>query len=142
MWKSTMNVIELWKVKGRLAEGRPWNAMDDIYKGALDIIWAGSFGAEIGSAKAQIELLQRIERLDLPEQVDTAVHFPTADDPQEFQSILTLSHSLDIPITSMFPRLAHSFALTFYPSLRRARKTKDRKNNPARVRFVSLRSVC
>ncbi|KAF2207181.1 hypothetical protein CERZMDRAFT_102676 [Cercospora zeae-maydis SCOH1-5] len=127
MWDSAMRLIELWKVKAQLAEGRSWVASTDVYKGALDIVWAATFGEEMGSARAQIEHLAQYERLDGVEgsAPDAAVTFPTAKDPEEFSCILELGEGLVYPINSMWPKTAHWLAMNFLPSLRKARTVKD-----------------
>ncbi|KAI1044208.1 hypothetical protein LB505_008614 [Fusarium chuoi] len=48
MWKSTMKLIDLWRVKERLAKGRPFSVSTDIRKAAFEIIWAATFGFDSG----------------------------------------------------------------------------------------------
>ena len=125
MWKSTQSVMELWKMKAKLAEGRPWKASEDIFKGALDIIWAGTFGIEMGSAKAQIEHLSKYEKIALPEHMDAAIKFPEAKDPDAFTSILEMGESVEYAVNSLWPKMSHWLALTFVPKLRRAMSQKN-----------------
>ncbi|KAM3418109.1 hypothetical protein BST61_g6314 [Cercospora zeina] len=134
MWDSAMRLIELWKIKAKLAEGRSWSAGADVYKGALDIVWAATFGEEMGSARAQIEHLGKYEKLDgvdgsssaaAAAAAAAAVTFPTAKDPEEFTCILDLGEGLEIAVNSMWPKTAHWLAMKFSPSLRKARTLKD-----------------
>ncbi|KXS94425.1 hypothetical protein AC578_9357 [Pseudocercospora eumusae] len=124
MWESTQNIITLWRRKAELAQGRPFDASKDVVKGALDIVVAATFGEECGSARAQIAALKDA-KIDLPSNKDTEILFPKARDPPDFESIETLTTSLDIPVSSLFPKLAHRFALNFSPSLISARRAKD-----------------
>lgn len=126
MWASTQSLIELWRTKARLAEGRSFAAAKDLHKGALDIIWAATFGFETGSARAQNKLLMALSRLDSLPGVDEAVVFPTAPDPPAFESIMTLSNGLGIGVKSIVPRLHLHLAYNTYPSLVAAGKVKER----------------
>ncbi|GIZ48141.1 hypothetical protein CKM354_001121400 [Cercospora kikuchii] len=124
MWDSAMRLIELWKLKAKLADGRSWSASTDVYKGALDIVWAATFGEEMGSAKAQIAHLSKYEKLDGGE--GPAVTFPTAKDPEDFTCILDLGEGMEYPINSMWPKMAHWLVLNFFPIQRKARSRKDK----------------
>ncbi|KAF7194896.1 Cytochrome P450 monooxygenase [Pseudocercospora fuligena] len=124
MWESTQNIIALWRRKAELAQGRPFDANKDVFKGALDIVVAATFGEECGSARAQLAALKDT-KIDLPSDEDIEIIFPKARDPPDFESIETLTTSLDIPVSSLFPKLAHRFALNFYPSLISAGRAKD-----------------
>lgn len=126
LYNTALDNIELWKEKIRLAQGRPFEAMDDITRGALDIIWAAAFGTEIGTQKSQIEVLSKLSKIDVPKNVDEPVKFPDAPTPEAFNSIITLTQSVEIAVNSPFPRQHHWFALKFYPRLRSAMKYKVR----------------
>lgn len=128
MWESTQNLIELWRTKARLAEGRPFAVAKDLHKSALDIIWAATFGFETGSARAQNKLLSSLTRLDAftGASIDDAVTFPTAPDPPAFESIMTLSNGLGIGVKSLIPRMHLHFAFNLYPSLVAAHKVKEK----------------
>jgi cytochrome P450 len=125
MWESTQNMIELWKTKARLAQGRPFAVAKDLHKSALDIIWAATFGFETGSARAQTKLLSSFSKLDDLPDVDEAITFPIAADPPAFESIMTLSNGLGIGVKSLMPRIHLHFAFNTYPSLVAARRVKE-----------------
>ncbi|USW51632.1 Putative cytochrome P450 [Septoria linicola] len=93
MWSSAIALVELWKTKAKLAAGRPWDAADDVFKGALDIVWAATFGADIGSTGAQAKFLERNGDLQLSSDIDEVVVFPTGEDPEDFTAILELGQS-------------------------------------------------
>ena len=71
-------------------------------------------------------MLANLNKLDLPRSVDSPAVIPKAPTPEAFNSILTLTHSLEIATTSPVPRWHHWFALKFYPSLVSAGKHKDK----------------
>ena len=125
IFRISLDVIELWKQKTRLAQGRPFEAVDDIFRGALDVIWAATFGSEIGTTKSQINMLSRLNDISLPKDVDCPAELPSAPTPAAFDSIITLTQSVEIAMKSPFPRQHHSFALKFFPYLRSAVKHKE-----------------
>jgi cytochrome P450 len=126
IYDTALELVNLWREKERLAAGRPFNVSDDVYKGALDVIWAATLATDSGTTKKQQELLANTKHIDLSQDVNTAVTFPTAKDPPAFEAILTVVESTGIAMKSMTPRFSHKFALHMYPTLRRAVKTKDR----------------
>ncbi|KAI5365414.1 putative cytochrome P450 [Septoria linicola] len=126
MWSSAIALVELWKTKAKLAAGRPWDAADDVFKGALDIVWAAIFGADIGSTTAQAKFLERNGDLQLSSDIDEVVVFPTGEDPEDFTAILELGQSEEYAAGSLWPKMSHWLAVNCLPSLRRAVKRKDK----------------
>jgi cytochrome P450 len=125
MRESTLKVIELWRVKERLAEGRPFSVATDLRKAAFEIIWAATFGFETGSIKVQSDLLSSLPMFeDLPG-IDQAVEFPVAADPPVFKAVLALNDALNIGVNSFLPRLSLNLAYSTFPSLRAARSLKE-----------------
>jgi cytochrome P450 len=125
MWESTMKAIELWRVKERLAEGRPFSVAEDLRKAAFEIIWTATFGFETGAMKVQSDLLSSLSKFeDLPD-IDQPVNFPVATDPPIFKAGLALNDTLQIGIQSLLPRLHLFLAYNVLPSLRAARKLKN-----------------
>ena len=125
LYNTALDTITFWKQKTRLAEGRPFPVLDDITRGALDVIWSAAFGSEVGTTRAQIDLLSKLDSIDLPKNVDSPLEFPAASDPAAFDAITTLTHSVEIAMNSPFPRQHHWLAMKTYPSLRSAKKHKD-----------------
>lgn len=142
MWNSMMKLVELWKEKARLAEGRPFSAYYDIHNTTLDIIWAATVGGSMGPNTARTDRLASIEKLESSTDVDKPVVFPEPGDPPAFKSIITLVESMTIPINSMMPRLAHWLALNTRRSLIDARCKKDEliqsKLKEARTKFSCM----
>jgi len=122
---STLGLLELWKVKARLAKGRPFSITEDIKQSALEIIWAAAFGEQIGVAQTQIKLLSSGVDINLPKDTDLEVVFPHVPPPEAFQSIVTVSDSVSIPLNSPFPRLHHQLAVRLVPHLRKATHHKE-----------------
>lgn len=125
MWYTMRSMVDLWREKARLAEGRPISATTDVHNTTLDIIWAATFGGEIGPNRTRTKRLAATKSLNLASNMDKAVDFPETQDPPAFKSILTLVESMTIPLNSMFPVQAHWFALNTHRNLVEARKEKD-----------------
>ncbi|KAK3070360.1 hypothetical protein LTR53_010602 [Teratosphaeriaceae sp. CCFEE 6253] len=125
IYETASELIALWREKARLAEGHPVNVHKDIYRTALDAIWAVCFGAAIGATTKQTQYLRDVPRLEQSADADAALDIPTAEDPEAYKSIITLSESAEIAMNSPFPRLHHGLALRWLPRLSNAKKVKD-----------------
>lgn len=125
MWDTMRSMVDLWREKARLAEGRPFTAATDVHNTTLDIIWAATFAGDIGPNKSRTKQLNNIPKLDLSGDIDKPVDFPEIEDPPAFRSIHTLVESMSIPVTAVFPALEHWLALNTRRSLIDARRTKD-----------------
>lgn len=141
MWTTTQTLISLWREKVRLAKGGSFRIDHDMHKGALDIMWAATFGEEIGSTKAQLAYLSGMSDIQRSPNLDTAIPFKETEDPPAYTAIMTLTQSMDITVSSLFPRLHHWLALNLYPRLVAARRHKDTmiqsRLEEAKVRLAS-----
>ena len=118
IYETAVDLIKLWTHKSRLACGRAFNASDDVNRAALDAIWAVAFGNQIGTTKSQVDALAKVDAIDLPGDTQAAAIFPTPPAPPAFESIITLTKSMDIPLSSPFPRPHYWLALKLFPYLR------------------------
>jgi hypothetical protein len=125
IYATTLDLLELWRLKSALAKGHPWSAPPDIYHTALDAIWAAAFGTHPGTTKSQLELLSTIKKIDLPQGQNMQVGFPKAPLPPAFDAIITLTDSLETTVQSPVPRL-HHWLLRQLPYMRSAKAYKDR----------------
>ncbi|KAI1173283.1 cytochrome P450 [Nemania sp. FL0916] len=120
------NVLDLWKLKCRIAEGRPVQVDEDIIRGVVDVVLSVSYGLQVETIKTQINaILSSGEELLDSGGHDTPVVFPEAEDPKIYQSVRTLIDSIQIGMSSPMPRQHMQFALSFYPSLVSSRKYLD-----------------
>ena len=51
IYNSARDMIELWKLKARLAEGRPYPVIEVVDRRDLDAIWSATFGNQTGTTK-------------------------------------------------------------------------------------------
>lgn len=126
IYTSFEDVIRLWGEKERLANGHPIPVADDVYRGALDAVWATVFGDDPlnSTTNAQIKICSSLKEVKLPGNIDEAAMVPMAPNPPPTQSVLTLSHSLETSVKSPIPIFAH-WVLRQLPYMRRAIKIKD-----------------
>lgn len=119
--------IKLWELKAKLAQGRPFAAETDIYNVALDVIFCATFGLDIkdSNTTAELQQLSSTKDLPLPASRDTAVTFPAYHRPAAFESIMTLTESIEVSIKAPFPKFAH-WMLRQMPYMRKARADKER----------------
>ena len=87
------DIVDLWRQKLRLAKGRPFSAYDDIFKGALDIIFETVFGVAVGSTKAQADFLANISETPLDSDSKSAATLPAAKDPELFTAVMTITET-------------------------------------------------
>lgn len=127
IYTTAMDLIALWEKKSELAQNHPFSAALDVYHGALDAVWAFTFGADSqkGTLKTQIQFLDSMKALDLPSDIEKPVEFPHAPNPPAFEAIFTLTESVEVSIKSPFPRL-HYKLLQLMPYMRKAQAAKEK----------------
>lgn len=96
MHRNTLSMIEMWREKARLARGHPFTAIEDIKAAAMDIIWAASFGTQMKVAESQTKLLSGLDSIELPENPEKEVEFPSAPNPEAFDAVITISDTVCI----------------------------------------------
>lgn len=121
---SALVTLDLWKEKTRLAPGRAFSVTEDVFKGAMDALWAATFGSDISTAKMQLALLASQESVPLPADSETPAEFPIAKEPEAFTSLLMIADSVEYAVKSPLPVLTHRFVVNTFPSLRKATQQK------------------
>ncbi|KAK5680708.1 hypothetical protein LTR17_027536 [Elasticomyces elasticus] len=80
----------------------------------------------MGVTKTQLDHIREIDQFEVPRNANSAISFPSAADPTDFESVMTLSESAEIATKSPIPRWHHWFAMRTDPALVAARKAKDK----------------
>ncbi|GKT59458.1 cytochrome P450 [Colletotrichum tofieldiae] len=99
IYANVLHLISLWRTKVHIADGRPFDAYQDIYYAALDAVIAFSFGKEFPHIAVK-PVLDLICGLDTA-QVNKLREKTTLDDPIEFPSVKcdkVIQATLDISI--------------------------------------------
>ncbi|EHK21868.1 uncharacterized protein TRIVIDRAFT_53375 [Trichoderma virens Gv29-8] len=126
IYEAGLDLLQLWEQKSRIAKGHPFTAAEDIYRTAMDAIWAIVFGADPDNnvTKAQLRLYATIKSIELNNDLDTEAELPAAPFPAAVQSVLTLTDSVSTSIKSPVPKLAH-WRLRQTATMKKAYKDKD-----------------
>ncbi|KAF7191952.1 Cytochrome P450 monooxygenase [Pseudocercospora fuligena] len=126
-YDATMDLVELWKQKARLAGSHAFDITEDMKMCTFDVLWSVTFGPGIRSCKAQSDLLSKLDHLD--HQDDGLAVIPGAKLPEFYGAMKMLIESSQIPMTSPLGRWHHWFVCTFYPSFIRAQYVRDKLVN-------------
>ncbi|KAJ8131111.1 hypothetical protein O1611_g2515 [Lasiodiplodia mahajangana] len=105
IYARSLDWVELWNIKARLAAGRPFKASQDIHYAVLDTVLGFSFGSQFprSATKPQIERLARITpetlgRLSTTQAIaesDTVIDFPEDPIDEGLKSMLELLETLE-----------------------------------------------
>jgi hypothetical protein len=127
IYEAGLDLLQLWEQKARLAKGHPFTAADDLYRTAMDAVWAILFGADTDNSttKAQLKLYSSIKSIDIENDLNSPVELPLAPYPAAVQSVLTLTESVETSIKSPVPILAH-WVLRQTSKMKKAYKEKDK----------------
>nr|WGZ60619.1 cytochrome P450 [Fusarium tricinctum] len=126
VYSSTLSLIKLWRLKCKMASGRPFSAHHDITFASLDSIFASSFGL----SETDGNTFQRLEKIkeceDEATEEDTGAQtFPEHSPPAIFSAILTLAESVSDTQLSPAPALT-SWIIRKFPYMRNAKAIKDK----------------
>jgi cytochrome P450 len=120
---NTLDLISLWKQKTQLAKGRPFDAEKDLIRCIVDIIIGTTFGFQVNSLRTHEAGL---EKTVSAASLDTPITFGAGKDNEAFTSIRALEDSVQIAMSSSFPRIVLPLALRFLPSLASAKRYTDK----------------
>jgi hypothetical protein len=123
--EAAIDLIKLWHLKARVANGRAFKAHLDIKHAVFDAIWAIAIGEHAGGVNTQTTYLsERQSSLDLNSGLDT-VDFPQAPPPPIEGAIDLMIGAIEKVAPSPIPQPYHKF-LKLFPTLRGAYATKDK----------------
>lgn len=119
-------LMDLWRVKARAAQGRPWLANSDIFTMSLDAITAFTFGASFKHSAVQPDLdAVKAQNYHVPSSMDEPIAFVKGPKDKLLQSILDLTNTIGEVQGSPAPLLMWEYVM-------RKPKVKDatqRKND-------------
>lgn len=107
-----MEFIELWQQKTKIAEGRPFDALQDLSSLTYDIILAAALGLD-GTESETVRHLQRLRVDDMsnlrPSDKDTLFPFPDAEQSDLQNALSVISKSTAMAFTQPSQRVFHFF---------------------------------
>lgn len=108
-----------------IGQGHPFAADEDIYRAALDAIFAATFPFDAKSGNTAVQLSYLKDHTPtIPSDNKTPVTFDVAKADGRFAAIVDLTESLEWSIKAPLPRLAHTVIRQF-PWYKRANQTKE-----------------
>lgn len=120
------DLVQLWRIKSRLAQGRPISVKEDVRRTSLDTIFAVTFASNLGATSAQSQMLSTLTAIEVPDGRNLEAIIPAAPTPEAYDSIVKVADSSGIPLRSPFPLLHHWLAVRLRSDLRNAIAQKDK----------------
>ncbi|KXH52171.1 cytochrome P450 monooxygenase [Colletotrichum nymphaeae SA-01] len=126
IYDSVQQVVELWEHKVRLADGRPFEAFNDIYFGAFDAVLAFSFSSNFQhtTLPGRLQLISALERVELPPKAISPVVFPESEQSQVIRAMLQLAETVEETRKAVFPWL-RCWYIHQTPRIKAAKKIRD-----------------
>nr|POE75187.1 trans-cinnamate 4-monooxygenase [Quercus suber]POE94732.1 trans-cinnamate 4-monooxygenase [Quercus suber] len=97
---STLDLVDTWRHKARLAKGHPFEAHMDVQFATLDSICRVSFGSQVGLSKSQANAFAKLTHIDLPARPEAVVSMPKAELPEAWYALHDTVTSGEIALSS------------------------------------------
>lgn len=130
IYQKATSLVNLWKAKSQIAQQRPFDVKQDIYKLAYDIIVAISFGLSDESSCTRMQLnaalAEQPSHSSMNMNSQSHEPYPFVDLPMDIegQAVAKLVESVSVGYNSPIPYL-HTWLLLRLPPLRSAVKIKE-----------------
>lgn len=125
IYASSLRFVDLWKAKSAIADGRPFEAMEDISLATLDAVFAFTFGPDFphGATQLPVEGL-KYSSIESGHSSDRPVVFARSNQDEEVDSMIRLVDEVGKVQSNPWPWLKWKFVANS-PSFRRRQRTKD-----------------
>lgn len=118
-------LMDLWRVKARAAQGRPWLANADLNHMSLDAIAAFAFGASFKYSAVKPDLdAVKAQDYHVPSSNDEPIVFVKGQKAKLLQSILDLTHTIGEVQGNPAPKLTWAYVMR-KPKVKDAAQRKD-----------------
>lgn len=135
MHSNAVDLMHLWRLKARIADGRPWEAGEDINHAILDAVMSFAFGERFkhSATKPTVALIEGLGDEAIRESsvsygkedgLDGLIHFPSAKVSDVLQAITDLSATIGQVRGALPPSLVWAYIMR-KPSIKRATKVKE-----------------
>lgn len=132
IWRNTVLFVELWRVKARIAGGRPFDAAEDVARTAFDIIRNVAIGrgeytmieVYLDQIRSQLGDGSTCDEGDGGEKRNEAFKFPDPPFDETMEAQYRMNNALT-PASSLPPQIFHAIN-NLRPSMREAYASKDR----------------
>ncbi|KAF4984361.1 hypothetical protein FDECE_17110 [Fusarium decemcellulare] len=131
IYKSATRLLDLWKIKARVAAGQPFSAEHDLFYATLDSVYDFGFGNDLAH-RALIPQVERLQNLREGEvhyirtrgREQDAIEFPIEKIYASTEAILESVDNITGVAATGFPKLAW-WLKSLRPSTRRMRAVRD-----------------
>ncbi|RYP24612.1 hypothetical protein DL765_000438 [Monosporascus sp. GIB2] len=131
LYKTAVDLVELWRTKARLAEGRPFDAHEDIYHFALDAMSGFTFGHgfHYSILRPTAEAVQGLDMaaqkaLSSTDPKEDPVSFPHGKQPDLMWAFTELTELVAYLLGNPFPHLTWAYVLR-KPASKKAYRIKE-----------------
>lgn len=142
MYKSALELVELWRVKARVAEGRAFPCAEDFKLATFDVIWGAMLGSDLrGVEKERKGVIAGVGDIEQPESKEEPAALSTTERSVEYQASVYFLGVVGQTLSSPFPKF-HHWILSLAPAYRHHWGVKTRIMNEliesSRKRFADL----
>ncbi|RYP54383.1 hypothetical protein DL768_000800 [Monosporascus sp. mg162] len=133
IYAKSLILVELWALKSQLAQGKPFNALADIFNAATDMINAAAFafGSDMSAIKAQLDHIrscsspETIQASSFPVDASGAVQFPTVPELPDISACRDVAEHVGVLFNALMPRLEDRWKMLTNRRLKKSVKRKD-----------------
>lgn len=117
-------LVALWEVKAQYANGRPFEAINDIFDCVSDMVNGAAFAIEdtMSATKHQLEFTVGLKNLNVEDREDGSVNIPRAPDQPTLVAFHRLTEYQGEQARSINAPIQHKLRMLTDPSLRNAFK--------------------
>lgn len=126
MYKTASDLVELWRVRARVADGRPVWVRDDFKIATYDVIWKALLGSDVDAVRNERDaVLEWAHAIAQPESMDEPAEMAVAPMREEFEAGTYFIDLIPATLMSPIPGVLH-FLWSLTPTWRRHWVTKRR----------------
>ncbi|KAI3320947.1 putative cytochrome P450 oxidoreductase [Xylariaceae sp. AK1471] len=142
MYHVALELIELFRAKAAIADGRAIYFFGDLDLAAFDVIWKIVFGVDLNAVGGEREgIVHGAKYIKQPLSKDSIAEMPVLPKPEMYETICFVIKGIEKTFTTYFQRLNH-WIIRHGPTYRRKWgakiRTVDGIINDARARLVKL----
>lgn len=121
-----LELVELFRVKSAIADGRPVYFFADFDLAAFDVIWRVVFGTDLHVIRNErLGIMKRLKDITQPESKDAGAVMPVVPRPTMYEVIVFIIQSVEKSFTS-FSQPLHHWLLRQRPAYKEKVALKDR----------------
>ena len=126
VYERAIDLVDLWRLKAELADGKAFAAARDIHFCALDAIFDAAFGTDDGLEvlRTNSKHIEGLQKSSMVPELDGSVSFSAPPAPEIAQSIMDLDEATEYALKSMMPGPTWKF-MHYVPWFRRDWERKE-----------------